>query len=217
MVQKNQKLNINSMYKMDKQFFFNLLPPTNTLPNKTLTKTFTKAYTKKCIIQFIQKPTKNSTKKSRKTSLKATLSKLNDPNLTSLILKKFISHIMRDGKKSKVEKIFKKVLLYISLRRYNPIIVLVLAIINIMPLVEVRKVRRRGKSFQVPFPLKNSRQISKSVQILLNVAKNKKLFEKFLSEELIRSAFGLSKSIKTTIRLHSFAFRNRSSKNYRWF
>lgn len=137
--------------------------------------------------------------------------------LASFIFKKFISLVMKDGKKFKSEKIFKKILVGISLKGYSPSSVLVLAINNVKPVVDVRTVRRRGKNFRVPFPLKNSRQLTKSIQTLLRVSKNKIFFEKYLIEELITSSKGRSRSIKATLRLHKFAFQNRSFSNYRWF
>ena len=140
-----------------------------------------------------------------------------NPVLSSFIFKKFISQIMKDGKKFKSEKILKKILVGISLKGYSPSSTLIVAINNVKPLIDVRVVRRRGKKFRVPFPLKNSRQITKSIQTLLKVSKNKIFFEKFLIEELISSATGKSRSIKATLRLHKFAFQNRSFSNYRWF
>ncbi|PCI22328.1 MAG: hypothetical protein COB67_13495 [SAR324 cluster bacterium] len=137
--------------------------------------------------------------------------------ISSFILKKFVSQIMRDGKKFKSEKIFKKVLVKISLKGLSPTNTVVLAVNNVKPVVDVRTIRRRGKKFQVPVPLKPSRQISKGIQALLRVSKNKIFFEDFLANELINSMRGRSKSLKATKRLHKFAFQNRSFTNYRWF
>lgn len=135
--------------------------------------------------------------------------------LSSFILKKFISQIMKDGKKFKSEKILKKILIRISLKGYSPVKTLVLAINNVKPVVDVRTIRRKGKKFRVPVPLKNSRQITKSIQTLLRVSKNKLHFEEFLVDELINSMLGRSRSLKVTLRLHKFAFQNRSFSNYR--
>lgn len=137
--------------------------------------------------------------------------------LSSFILKKFISQIMKDGKKFKSEKLLKKILVRISLKGHAPLNTLVLAINNVKPVVDVRTIRRKGKKFKVPVPLKNSRQITKSIQTLLRVSKNKLFFEEFLVDELINSMRGRSKSLKITLRLHKFAFQNRSFSNYRWF
>lgn len=135
--------------------------------------------------------------------------------LSSFIFKKFTSQLMKNGKKFKSEKLLKNILIGISLKGYSPYSTLVLAVNNIKPLVDVRVVRRRGKSFRVPFPLKNSRQITKSIQTLLKVSKNKIFFKTLMIDELINSAIGKSRSLKMTLRLHKFAFQNRSFSNYR--
>jgi small subunit ribosomal protein S7 len=135
----------------------------------------------------------------------------------SLILKKFILQLMKDGKKFKAEKILKNVLVKISLKGYSPVKVLTLAVNNVKPLVEVRNVRLKGKSFQVPFPIQLSRQISASFKTLLKSSAGKKNFEDSLVEELINSSFGKSQSVKTTLNLHKLAYQNRLFTNYRWF
>jgi len=137
--------------------------------------------------------------------------------LSSYVFKKFISQIMKNGKKFKSEKILKKVLVGLSLKGYPPLNTLVLAVNNVKPAVDVRTIQRKGKKFRVPVPLKASRQITKSIQTLLRVSKNKLFFEEFLINELISSMKGRSKSVKLMLRLHKFAFQNRAFSNYRWF
>lgn len=124
---------------------------------------------------------------------------------------------MKDGKQFKSERLLKKILVQISLKGYPPVSTLVLAINNVKPVVDVRTIRRKGKKFKVPVPLKASRQITKSIQTLLGVSKNKIFFEDYLADELINSMLSESKSLKVTMRLHKFAFQNRSFSNYRWF
>lgn len=137
--------------------------------------------------------------------------------LASFVVQKFISQIMKNGKKFKSEKLLKKILVKISLKGYSPVSTLVLAINNVKPIVDVRTIRRKGKKFKVPVPLKSTRQITKSIQTILRVAKNKIFFEEYLADELINSMQGQSKSLKITLRLHKFAYQNRSFSNYRWF
>lgn len=101
------------------------------------------------------------------------------------------------------------------MKGYSPTNTLVLAINNVKPVVDVRTIRRGGKKVKIPVPLKNSRQITKSIQTLLRVSKNKIFFDSFLAEELINSMLGRSRSLKMTLRLHKYAFQNRSLKHYR--
>ena len=89
------------------------------------------------------------------------------PILSSFVLRKFIALLMKEGKKIKAEKILKSVFIKISLKKLSPAKVLTLAVNNVKPLVEVRSVRRRGKSFQVPFPITSSRQLRLSIKMIL--------------------------------------------------
>jgi small subunit ribosomal protein S7 len=135
----------------------------------------------------------------------------------SLVLRKFLSQLMRDGKKSKAEKILKSVFIKISLKGYSPVKTVIFAVNNVKPFAEVRQVRLKGKSFQVPFPIQISRQISSSLKIILSSSKNKKNFEDSLVAELIDSSLNRSSSVKTTLALHKLASQNRLFTYYRWF
>jgi len=157
-------------------------------------------------------PNKNFLQKSPKVDNKVR------PNiLFSLILKKFINHLMKDGKKAKAEEILRRILLKISLKGYSPQNIFVLAINNVKPLIEIRNVRVRGKSFQVPFPLQISRQLGLAIKTILKNSLGKKKIENSLVEELIDSSLNKSLSVKTTINTHKLASRNRLFVHYRWF
>jgi len=135
----------------------------------------------------------------------------------SLLLKKFVVLLMKDGKKAKAEKILNNVLVKISLKGYSPVKVLTLAINNVKPLVEVRNVRLKRKSFQVPFPIHTGRQIKMAIKTIINSSIGKNDFENFLVEELVNSSLNKSQSVKATINLHKLAAQNRLFTNYRWF
>lgn len=133
------------------------------------------------------------------------------------LLKKFLAHLTKKGKRVKAEKLLKRVFLGLFLKRFSPISTLILAINNVKPFIEVRSVRIRGKSFQIPFPIKLPRQISLSIKTIIKSSTTGRNFENKLIEELINSSLGKSVSIKSTVNLHKFAFQNRLSTNYRWF
>ena len=139
------------------------------------------------------------------------------PILFSLILKKFINHVMKDGKKTKAEEILRRILLKISLKGYSPQKIFVLAINNVKPLIEIRNVRVRGKSFQVPFPLQISRQLGLAIKTILKNSTGKKKIEDALVDELIDSSLNKSLSVKATLSTHKLASRNRLFVHYRWF
>jgi small subunit ribosomal protein S7 len=135
----------------------------------------------------------------------------------SFVLKKFISQLMKNGKKAQEEKILKNIFIKISLKGYSPVEVVTLAINNVKPYVEVRNVRLKGKSFFVPFPLQLSRQISVSLKTILHSSQGKKKIENLLVTELINSSFNQGQSVKVTLALHKLAIQNRLFINYRWF
>jgi small subunit ribosomal protein S7 len=137
--------------------------------------------------------------------------------LFSFIIRKFINQLMKDGKKVASEKIIKNILIKISLKGYSPVNVITLAINNVKPLIEVKNIRLKGNSFQVPFPIKVSRQISLAIKTLIKSSSGKKKFEDLLVDELINSSLGKSQSIKATNVLHKLASQNKLFSHYRWF
>ena len=137
--------------------------------------------------------------------------------LFSFIIRKFINQLMKNGKKVSSEKIIKNILIKISLKGYSPVNVITLAINNVKPLIEVKNIRLKGNSFQVPFPIKVSRQISLAIKTLIKSSSGKKKFEDLLVDELINSSLGKSQSIKATNVLHKLASQNKLFSHYRWF
>ena len=137
--------------------------------------------------------------------------------LFSFIIRKFINQLMKDGKKVASEKIIKNILIKISLKGYSPVNVITLAINNVKPLIEVKNIRLKGNSFQVPFPIKVSRQISLAIKTLIKSSSAKKKFEDLLVDDLINSSLGKSQSIKATNVLHKLASQNKLFSHYRWF
>jgi small subunit ribosomal protein S7 len=137
--------------------------------------------------------------------------------LFSFIIRKFINQLMKNGKKVASEKIIKNILIKISLKGYSPVNVITLAINNVKPLIEVKNIRLKGNSFQGPFPIKVSRQISLAIKTLIKSSSGKKKFEDLLVDELINSFLGKSQSIKATNVLHKLASQNKLFSHYRWF
>ena len=83
------------------------------------------------------------------------------------VLSKFLVRFMRDGKRTKAEQIFQKIFISILCKKYDPISVIFLTLLNLRPLVETRNVRKRRRKFQVPFLVKKHRRIYLALNILL--------------------------------------------------
>jgi ribosomal protein S7 len=74
--------------------------------------------------------------------------------LSTPLGKKFVNRLMLCGKKFIAEKILLQSLVLIrSTLGKNPIQILMLAITNVKPVVEIRSIRLRGANYQVPIPL----------------------------------------------------------------
>ena len=75
-----------------------------------------------------------------------------DPVYGDLLVSKFINCLMKDGKKTKAEKIFYTAMSDIEkrIRDKTPIEVFKTAIANVKPLVEVKSRRVGGATYQVP-------------------------------------------------------------------
>lgn len=135
------------------------------------------------------------------------------------LTRKFINHLMLDGKKEKAEKIFLTSLNIIRLKEQKDgIFVLFRALENSRPLIELRSVRRGGATYQVPVPLKENRSISLGIKWILEVARKKKgPFSETLSQVLIESSKNIGESVKKREATHNVALKNRSFTHFRWF
>lgn len=126
----------------------------------------------------------------------------------------FSNRLMKNGKKSLSDKFIKQVLLELKLSKESPKEVLTLAVLNAGPLVCVKNVKSRGKTFQVPFPLTPKQQISKGFdQILANTSPN----TSNIAAELLNASTNRGKSIKSRRLVHQTARNNRAFAGYRWF
>lgn len=140
--------------------------------------------------------------------------------LKSPLGSKFVNHLMRDGKKSKAEKILLGSLIKLKkLGKDDPIEVIHLALENVKPLVEVRSVRIGGSSYQIPVPLAKNRQYSLGIRWIIESARNRngykmsdKLFDEFLEASKNQGA-----SVRRRLTLHKLADANRAYAHYRWY
>lgn len=124
---------------------------------------------------------------------------------------------MKKGKKAKIEKHFLKIQLKISNKSISSLQVITLAILNLKPLLELRKVKKKRKIFTVPFPVNISRQISLAIKLIKNNVKNKNFFEDTLVAELIDCFNNKGFCLKSIRQSHNLILRNRIYKHYRWF
>jgi small subunit ribosomal protein S7 len=135
------------------------------------------------------------------------------------LIRKFLNHLMVNGKKEKVEKIFLNSLDYIKFREEkNGISILFKALENCKPITEIRSIRRGGATYQIPVPLSEKRSISLAIKYLVESANKKKgSFSINLAQTLIEASKNLGESVKKRESIHGMALKNRSFTHYRWF
>jgi small subunit ribosomal protein S7 len=99
-----------------------------------------------------------------------------DPVYGDLHVAKFVSCIMRDGKRSVAEKIFYGALELVRQRiaDRDPLDVWKQAVENVKPLVEVRSRRVGGANYQVPVEVSGKRQRALSYRWILEAARGRK-------------------------------------------
>ena len=137
----------------------------------------------------------------------------------SLIVSKFISFIMYDGKKAVAEKIIYTAFEQIKKKtKEDPIKIFDDAINNIRPNLEVRSRRVGGATYQVPVEVKTKRSQTLALRWLLEATRKRKyktMSEK-LSNELIDASQKKGFAIKKREDTHKMAESNKAFAHYRW-
>jgi small subunit ribosomal protein S7 len=141
-------------------------------------------------------------------------------NYSHFLIRKFINHLMVEGKKEKAERLMVSCFLdLVEKGKQDPFFVFIKAIENSKPYVELRSVRRGGATYQIPIPCLEKRGISLSMKWILEAARKRKgdSFSKSLSAVLIESSKNYGESAKKRDLIHAAALKNRSLTHFRWF
>lgn len=147
----------------------------------------------------------------------------NDKKNSKGFITKFINLLMIDGKKLRSEKIFLDVLENLCKKDKNfSLKIFEKAFKNLGPLVTVRSVKIRRRSYQVPIPLKESQSLMIGMKWLINYCRKLKLtknnsFSFYLSDQIFLASQKQGDLIKKKYDLHKLAKANRLFSNYRWF
>ncbi len=137
----------------------------------------------------------------------------------SELVSKFINLLMWDGKKSIAEKILYKSLDLIELKcNDNKIKLLELAINNVKPIVEIKKRRVGGTTYQIPIEVKPIRANTLAIRWIIYSARKKSnknmIFN--LTNELLDSINNKGLSVKKRDEVHKIANANKAFAHYRW-
>ncbi|MFC2020748.1 30S ribosomal protein S7 [Chloroflexota bacterium] len=142
-----------------------------------------------------------------------------DARYNSVIVSQLINKIMKDGKKSKAEKIVYGALDTIEGREATlPLAVLSQAVKNATPQLQVKSRRIGGATYQVPVEIRPDRSLSLAIRWLVASARarqGKSMVEK-LAGELSDASKGQGSTVKKRDDTHRMAEANRAFAHYRW-
>jgi len=144
---------------------------------------------------------------------------LPDPKYKNILVTKFISNLMRKGKKSVAESILYNAIDSIEERTgQNGLEVFQKAVENVKPIVEVKSRRVGGATYQVPVEIRHNRQLALSIRWLISFAKARpeKTMAERLSIEFEQASKNQGASIKKREDTHKMAEANKAFAHYRW-
>ncbi len=143
-----------------------------------------------------------------------------DPIYQSQLLTKFISTVMRDGKRSLAEGILYDSLDIIKERTGDdPMKVFKKAIDNVKPSLEVKSRRVGGSNYQVPIEVNPNRRLSLSIRWLVGYARTRgdgKTMQEKLANELLDASNLRGGAVKKREDTHRMAEANKAFAHYRW-
>ena len=143
-----------------------------------------------------------------------------DPIYGSALVTKFISTVMRGGKRSTAEGILYKSLDIVKEKTGDdPVKVFKKAVENVKPALEVKSRRVGGSNYQVPVEVNPNRRLSLSIRWLVGYARSRgdgKTMEEKLANELMDAANLRGGAVKKREDTHRMAEANKAFAHYRW-
>jgi small subunit ribosomal protein S7 len=142
-----------------------------------------------------------------------------DPKHNSELVARIINYVMRRGKKSVAEKIVYGALDEIEKKMGgDPLEVLVKAVDNIKPRVEVKSRRVGGATYQVPVEISRDRQFALALRWLVEYSGARKgmSMQKAMAMELMDAHANQGNAIKRQEDTHRMAQANKAFAHYAW-
>ena len=136
-----------------------------------------------------------------------------DPLYNSVVISKFINHVMRKGKKDVARKVVYQALESVKEKTKGEAVeVFERAIENVSPAMEVRSKRVGGATYQVPMKVNKKRSTSLAMRWIVGVAKKKKgkPMKVKLSEEIISASNNEGEAVKKKETMHKMAKANKA-------
>ena len=144
---------------------------------------------------------------------------LPDPKFGDIVVSKFMSCLMYDGKRSVAEGIVYGAFDKITERTGNEAVkVFHDALENVRPNLEVRSRRVGGATYQVPVEVRPQRAQALAIRWLIESSRNRgeNTMTDRLSAELLDAASNRGGAVKKREDTHKMAEANRAFAHYRW-
>ena len=143
-----------------------------------------------------------------------------DPIYSDQQITRFISAVMRRGKKSLSERIIYGALEIIAERtKDDPVKVFKKALRNVLPSLEVKSRRVGGANYQVPIEIRPRRQETLAMRWLISYSRERKTertMRERLAMELLDAADNKGAAVKKKEDTHRMAEANKAFAHYRW-
>ncbi len=142
-----------------------------------------------------------------------------DPKFNDVVVAKFMSSLLKEGKKSTAERIFYGCMDVVQARTGEEGIKLFKkALENVKPILEVKSRRVGGATYQVPIEVKPARRQSLASRWLIESARTRpehSMAER-LAGEVIEASNGRGGAMKKREDVHKMAEANKAFAHYRW-
>lgn len=142
-----------------------------------------------------------------------------DPKYNSELIGRIINYVMEKGKKSTAEKIIYGAMTEIEEKMSeNPLEVVVRAVDNVKPRVEVRSRRVGGATYQVPVEVNSRRQLALALRWLVQYSNARKgmSMRKAMALELMEAYKNQGSAVKKREDTHKMAQANKAFAHYAW-
>ena len=143
-----------------------------------------------------------------------------DPIYGSPLVTKFISTIMKDGKRSTAERLVHDALAIVQEKTQDePVKTFKKAIENAKPSLEVKSRRVGGSNYQVPVEVNPNRRLSLAIRWVVTYATERadgKTMQEKLANEFMDAANMRGGAVKKREDTHRMAEANKAFAHYRW-
>lgn len=144
---------------------------------------------------------------------------LPDPKFGDIVVSKFITALMLDGKRSVAERIFYGALDIVEGKlKKDGMELFRAAIENVKPFLEVRSRRVGGATYQVPVEVRPNRAMAMAMRWLKEAStkRNDKTMDAKLASELMDAHNERGASVKKREDTHKMAEANKAFAHFRW-